>query len=174
MSAALKPDEIVRALQAQGVPREKAELYAMGGAVRLSLTPPSVVVALTFPFRLTLPWSALCSDNYREEASLTVRGGKTFPRKVMSARYKAAREKTRALAKEIVGDAVAVAQPLAIHARVFVPDEHPHDVCNFAKVCHDALEGIVYRNDRWLYRTLWERVGVDVDAPRAEIEITLR
>ncbi len=63
--------------------------------------------------------------------------------------------------------------PLTLHACVYVPDERPHDVCNFAKCCHDALQRIVYTNDGRLYATYWERSGVDVDAPRAEITIRL-
>lgn len=30
---------------------------------------------------------------------------------------------------------------------------------------HDALETVVYSNDKWLYLATWRRAGVDVDAP---------
>lgn len=172
VSAELSRDEKVRALIAQGVPAAKAE--ALFPALKLlphNQAAPTIA-ALAFPLHLTLPWSSLCSDNFREAASLTLRGGKPFPRKVLTARYKAARDAVREIAKGIVGDALAVECPLHLRALVYVPDARPHDVCNFAKGVHDALEGIVYRNDRWLYRVQWERAEIDVDRPRAELTIT--
>ena len=63
--------------------------------------------------------------------------------------------------------------PVALTARVWMPDRRPgHDVANFAKCCHDALEGLVYVKDEWLYDVHWIRAGVDVDRPRADITIT--
>lgn len=173
MTLALTQSEIVRSLIAQGVPRDKAER-----AAGCSVTNPDIGVLadslrpqIHFPLLLTLPWSSLCSDNEREKASLTWIGDKPVPRKILGAQYKTARGKVREIAQKAVGDAVNVMIPLSLHARVYVPDERLHDVCNFAKGVHDALEGIVYANDRWLHRVLWERAGVDVDAPRADVEI---
>ncbi len=65
-----------------------------------------------------------------------------------------------------------LAMPLSLRARVYLPDNRPgHDVANFAKCCHDGLERAVYVKDEWLHRIAWERAGVDIDGPRAEIEI---
>lgn len=174
MSVQMSPDEVRRALIAQGVPAERAARAVAhldpSADVAAALAHPKREVGL--PFRFTLPWSALCSDNSHEKASLVqLGGGNVVPRKVMHPKYRAAREKTQEIVRRLAGDAAPRAEPLAIRALVYVPDEHPHDVCNFAKCCHDALEGILYANDRWLYRTTWERAGVDVDQPRAEIEL---
>ncbi len=173
MTVPLTPSEIVRALVTRGVPQDRAERAAgfLVPNADLDAAADHLRPAIHFPLYLTLPWSALCSDNTREKASLTWREGKPIPRKILDGRYAAARDKTRAIAQNLVAGAVNVMVPLSLHARVFVPDERLHDVCNFAKCCHDALEGIVYANDKWLHRTTWERAGVDVDAPRAEIEI---
>ncbi len=176
-------EEIVKSMTDLGVPREKAEWQARlecglppvarGYAVDTDPVPcfapdaPSIAL----PLRFTLPWSALCSDNYHEKASLTIRKGKPFPRKILDARYKAARDKTADIVRGIAANGTPLAQPLALHAMVYVPDERPHDPCNFAKCCLDSLQRIVYASDRWVYDVRWIRAGVDVDAPRAEITV---
>jgi Holliday junction resolvase RusA-like endonuclease len=109
---------------------------------------------------------------HEKAALIRLANGEIVPRKVMGARYKLARDKTRTIAKQTLGNPAPSTSPLSIVARVWVPDERPHDVCNFAKCCHDALEGIVYKNDFRLYDTRWVRAGVDVDSPRAEITIS--
>lgn len=176
MTELLSRDETYDALIAKGVPHEKARVAAGFLASPVTVATTETVAAfllpkLEFPIRLTLPWSALCSDNERERASLTTRNGRPVPTKVMSVRYKLARTKVVAIGRKAMGGFPALAMPLAITARVWVPDERLHDVVNFAKGVNDGLEQVVYTNDKWLHRSLWERAGVDVDAPRAEIEI---
>lgn len=170
-------EEIVAGLERHGVGREAAERQA-----RIECGIPDhlneVVFTLdnpiiTLPFRFTLPWSALCSDNTREKASLIrLASGEVAPRKILDARYKLAMKKTQEIVRKLVADCAPLAIPLALHARVYVPDERLHDCCNFAKCCADSLERIIYTNDKWLHRSTWERMGVDGDAPRADLTIS--
>lgn len=166
MSLTMSPDEIVKSLVAQGVPRKAAE--------RAAGNPPAVefmqVIGepLPFPIRLTVPWSALVSENRR----FASRGSRIF----MTAEYKAARAKlkTVALAAMTASDGVLfgpLARPLSLVARVWFPDHRVHDAPNFAGATHNALTKIVFVDDQWLYDTRWIRAGVDVDHPRAEMEI---
>jgi Holliday junction resolvase RusA-like endonuclease len=125
---------------------------------------------LDFPFRLTIPWSELCSDNEKETAGLVHRSGKVTPRKVLTARYKASKEAIRKRAKAIVSGEPST-DPLSIVVRVYLPPSRRNDAINFAKVMGDALEGVVFANDNQLHDSRWLRAGVDIDAPRAEVEI---
>lgn len=126
-----------------------------------------------WPLRILLPWSSLCSDNVRKMAVVKMVHGKPVAEMMLTPEYRRAKGLIRDHARPRVGKALPVAIPLALIARVWVPDDtRAHDVANFAKVTHDALEGVVYTKDRWLYRVTWERAGVDVDAPRAEVTIT--
>ncbi len=173
-------EETRAALVRLGVPPaliEKHVEYQFRGAepgrsavTHVEFAPDAPCIAL--PLRFTLPWSALCSDNERKRPIVVMVKGKPSPRMAMTAEYKAARTKVIDIARDMMHGSPALAMPLAIHARVYVPDERLHDVVNFAKGVNDALEKIIYVNDKWLHRSLWERAGVDVDAPRAEIEIS--
>lgn len=122
---------------------------------------------LEFPIRLVLPWSALISENRR----FCARASRIF----MTAQYKAARERIVRVARAAMSVEDWAFQPLAIPlaltARVWFPDNRIHDAPNFAGATHNALKKIVFVDDQWLHRATWERAGVDVDRPRAEIEI---
>lgn len=173
-------DEIVRALMAQGVPGERAERFAASaietrsGARAGAVEPPAPLVVHPAAVRLTLPWSALCPDNERESAGLTMRGGKPLPRKVMTARYREARNKIIGVARELMRteNAAPFDVPLSLVAHVFTPTQRRVDVANFAKGVHDALNKIVYTDDNWLYDVRWVRCGMDMDRPRVELEIS--
>lgn len=117
-----------------------------------------------WPVALRLPWSVLVSDNRRY--------GVIEGRMLATAEYRQAKAKIRALASDAMGAAAPTKAPLRLIARVFVPDNRPHDCGNFRKLVTDALEGVVYVNDRQLHDEQWIRAGVDVDAPRAVITIT--
>lgn len=164
-----------------GVTPERAR-YLMGGAkvdvVRVASASGSLAVVdyghidprrLDFPIRLVLPWSALVSENRR----FCARGNSIF----MTPEYRAAREKMVAVARAAMTLEGLVfqplAQPLALVARVWFPDNRIHDAPNFAGATHNALKKIVFVDDRWLHDVRWLRAGVDVDAPRAEIELRL-
>ena len=173
-------DEIEAALIAKGVPADMARREALSCAgITVTMVADFVRVDTTkrldFPIRIVLPWTALCSDNTHERASLTKsKLGKITPRKVLDPRYKAARDKTQAIARKVMGDFQPIANmPLALHVRVYVPGGSArNDAINFSKCANDALQGIVFKNDNQLHDQRWIRAGIDVDAPRAEIEIS--
>lgn len=170
-------EEIERSLIAQGVPRDKARATALRAPLDgnpLAKAPEGVIEmrpCVALPITFTLPWSALVSDNDKYTPVYTTTGR---PKMILTSKYREAKAATRRIAKEIVGDAETVAIPLSLRAHVWVPDNRPgHDVANFAKCCHDALESVIYTKDEWLHDVQWRRAGVDVDRPRAEITIAL-
>jgi Holliday junction resolvase RusA-like endonuclease len=170
----LSEDAIVRGLIAQGVPREKAlrQAQSMGVRPHAPTAQPDAepAPAIAWPVRLLLPWSYLVSDNDRQVAKLITADGQPKAIRVLTAEYRAALEKIANLARNKVGDAAAVAAPLAIRVLVWVPNNTAHnDIANFCKLVHDALEDVIYTNDTWLHDIHWTRAGIDVDAPRAEI-----
>jgi Holliday junction resolvase RusA-like endonuclease len=118
---------------------------------------------IRFPLRFDLPWSALVSENRR----FCARGNRIF----MTEEYKRARAKTTSIVRGILRGAEPLSIPLSLTALVHFPDNRIHDAPNFAGATHNALKGIIYTDDRWLYRASWERDVVDVDSPRAEITI---
>lgn len=192
-------DEIVAKLVAQNIPRHMAERAAdqeLGVrdvpteiAARASRMPAPIhelarpgdrllgvqleaKAPIEWPFRLLLPWSLLVSDNDREEPYIAHTEQGIRPARRKTKRCKEAQAKIAQLAKGKLGDVEPATVPLEITARVWVPNNQLRsDVQNFAKATHDALEGIVYANDNLLYWNHWLRVGVDVDAPRAELTI---
>jgi Holliday junction resolvase RusA-like endonuclease len=161
-------DEMVRSLERDyGLPRDRAEATARA---QFGIHEPECVAAapttrreLSLPVTISLPWSLLVSDNEKCE----VRGDKHM----LKSRYRQAKATIPARVREQLGDVAPVGVPLALVARVYVPDNRSHDVCNFAKLVHDALQGVVYQNDSQLWDTRWIHSGVMVDAPRAEIII---
>jgi Holliday junction resolvase RusA-like endonuclease len=164
LMAGLSFDEIVHGLRALNVPLERAE-----AAARLQLglpTPAStspIREELRLPASVTLPWSLLVSDNEKCEA----KGEKHM----LKTRYRQAKAAIPERVRQQLGNVAPTHQPLQLIARVYVPDNRTHDVCNFAKLVHDALQGVMYTNDSLLWDTRWQRVGVDVDRPRAEVTI---
>ena len=176
MTAHMTAEEIERGLIAQGVPGDKARALAAAstkiGVLREAPAANFVTVdeskRLDFPIRFTLPWSALCSDNRKYGA--VIDGSR--PKLIHTAQYRAAKAAAKARAKDAMNDFGPLTTPLALSARVYVPDNRPgHDVANFAKCAHDAFEDVIYTKDELLHDVRWRRVGMDVDRPRAEIEI---
>lgn len=125
---------------------------------------------IAFPLTITLPWSALISDNRKYAAAH--RKHHERPLVILTGEYRAAKEKIKGVVRHHVAGCALVEVPLALEARVWMPDNRLHDVANFSKCVHDALEKLVYANDTWLYDVRWIRAGVDVDCPRAELTIT--
>jgi Holliday junction resolvase RusA-like endonuclease len=197
-SALLSRDEIVTALVAQGANRRAAERAADlelsrrgqpglpplrlmcndGGAFDFDGTRPDLVAVarqIGWPLELTLPWSHLVSDNQRHGAIVRLVGPNHTPTPllIMTAAYREAKGKIMKLARAQLAGAEPVAIPLKLEARVWLPGGRgKHDVCNFAKAVHDALQEIVYVDDQYLHDVRWIRAGVDVDHPRAELTIS--
>lgn len=181
MADELTPDEVERALMRQfpGINARRARELAQRSTHAVTPSapaePPTPKRPVILPLKFTLPWSALVSDNDKYSPAMRRSAkGELYPVLILTSAYRDAKAKARRLAKEATGGAAPLAIPLALHARVWVPNSRPgHDVCNFAKCAHDAFESVVYVTDEWLYDPRWTRIGVDVDAPRAEITITL-
>lgn len=134
------------------------------------------IMRVPLPFSIVLPWSVLISDNDR---LVPIPVDATKARLILTDRYKTARQTIVALIRQKLGgghnepsELAPVAEPVQLLARVFVPDNRIHDVPDFAKGVHDAMARQVFTNDAWIYRAVWERAGVDVDRPRAEITIS--
>ncbi len=173
MGSPMTTQEIYDALVQRGVAHEKARRAAgfehFGDETPATHFMQVIGSQLTFPIRFTLPWTALVSENRRFCAIKN--------RIFMTADYKAARAKVKVIALKAMqapnGEQFQpLAIPLALHARVYFPDARIHDAPNFAGATHNALKKIVFKDDAWIYRAIWERAGVDPDAPRAEIEIS--
>lgn len=166
--------EIEAGLVRSGVPRELARRRALelAGESRPRLSQADAPVpeppTIAWPLRLTLPWSALISDNVKLRAAR--RGDSATV--VLTPEYRIARDRIKALAATLMAGHPPLASPLALLARVWVPDQHRRDVVNFSKSVQDALTKRIYADDCWLYDVRWVRAGVDVDAPRAELSIT--
>lgn len=174
----LTAEEMVRALMAQGVPREMAEKQARAELVRnpytgvtggdytvtfprVSEKPPQISDT---PITLRIPWSALVSDN----ALYVVREGKRY----RTAEYKAAQKAIAALARDAMQDRPLYDAPLSITFRFWVPNGQRRDVQNFIAGLADSLKGVVWTDDHWLHEGGWRLVGRDIDAPRCELTIT--
>jgi hypothetical protein len=173
VGSALTEDEMRNAARRQGIPDDLIErtLAARRGDQSTAVVPvyearhePLDLPQIQWPVTLTLPWSSLISDNRKY--------GVIAGKMLLTSDYRRAKGQIRELARSKLGGVEPVSVPLTLTARVWVPDEmRAHDTANFGKCTHDALEGIVYTRDRWLWRTTWEHAGCDVDAPRAEITI---
>lgn len=177
MAEQLSYDGMVRSLRALGVPLDKAQRRASEltgqAAAPLPDLPAVVRRTVALPFSLVVPWSHLCSDNDKESGRVLTRGGRQVPGKVLTPRYKASKANIRSHAADVAGEVDPVEdEPLAIEVRVWLPPARRNDPLNFGKVIHDALEGVVYANDNQLHRIEYQRAGVDIDAPRAEVTIT--
>lgn len=165
-------------------PKSDAELIAMlaqrtGGVVdngkSLSvgkirpILAPNCPVSST-PITLRIPWSALVSDNDKFVAGM--KGPKPVIR--ITKEYAEAKARIASLARDTMAGRPPIGQPVELTARVWFPGNRGNDVTNWCKLVHDALNEIVYEDDKLIHDARWIKAGIDVDAPRAEITITLR
>lgn len=112
--------------------------------------------------RIVLPFEILCPDN---DKFGVIRG-----MMINTKRYRRAKKAIRNAAREqYLGPILEV--PVALVGRVWFPGDNG-DAPNFGKAVHDALEQVIYPNDRLLHDARWIRAGVDPDRPRAELMIT--
>lgn len=158
--------ETVEALVRRGVPRDRAErsVYKQSATIKQE-TRETVGLPLT----LTLPWSCLVSDNKRYSA--TIRSGK--PLLVLSASYREAKDRIEHIARNATAGKAPELDPVELTGQVSVPDHRRHDLSNFCKIVHDSLEGIIYANDHQITKLIWQKVGVDIDSPKAIVTISL-
>lgn len=164
---------MVRKLVSMGFDRSVAERQVaeqLRGEKFAASEAPADRASVVLPLTITLPWSALISD--RARYAPTSRGNPPRPVIILTEAYRGAKAKAKDIARRAAAGAAPLEVPLQLVSRVWVPDNRRHDVVNFAKCAHDAFEGLLYTDDKWLYDSRWIRAGVDVDHPRAEISIT--
>jgi len=170
-------EEAIVAMRRAGVSEEAIQRWqrlpsslAMPAAEFVIANPPAPMLDL--PIRLTLPWSALCSDNAKYSPAY----GKQQPRIILTAEYREAKRKTHWKAREAMTVGETRFPPLTGHlratVRIYTPDARRHDVVNFGKALFDGMEKVIYADDAQLRDVRILNAGVDVDAPRAEIEIS--
>jgi Holliday junction resolvase RusA-like endonuclease len=113
--------------------------------------------------RLTLPWAVLVSDNAKHGGMV----GK------LTERYRFGKE---ALSMVVMGQVKGARPrfnrvPLALNAKFYPPDRRRRDIANLCKLIFDAMQGIVYDDDRHLTDIRLLRESPSPDNPRVEIEI---
>lgn len=115
---------------------------------------------------LTLPWDVLTPDNRRFHA------GKGH---VLTGRYRQGKEAIYLLAVSQTKPPRPVfpVERLKIELTFFLPDKRKRDPTNLLKGLLDALEGVVYNDDKQIDALAWHKAGLDREKPRVEISIGL-
>lgn len=111
--------------------------------------------------KIVLPWAVLVPDNRR------FIGGKGH---ILTSRYRDAKELCHLLAMTQVQSRPTYPEaPVWLHLDFHMPDKRRRDPNNLLKVIADALEGIVYTDDKQITKLSWVNAGVSADDPRVEI-----
>ena len=115
---------------------------------------------------LTLPWDVLTPDNRRFHA------GKGH---VLTGRYRQGKEAIYLLAVSQTKPPRPVfpVERLKIELTFFLPDKRKRDPTNLLKGLLDALEGVVYNDDKQIDALAGHKAGLDREKPRVEISIGL-
>lgn len=147
------------------VAREKidAELARRSDAPEQSVSTAPAPVRIM----LTLPWTALASDNLRK-AVLAVED------REKRKRVKLARARALEVLREQYGEGRAkMSGQVRIRFDFYMPDNRPRDPANFVKVACDVLREVVIEDDKWQVARggSWDVPAIDPDRPRAEIHI---
>jgi Holliday junction resolvase RusA-like endonuclease len=128
----------------------------------LSLLREIVPSAVEGEYQIVLPWPCLVPDNRR---FISTRGH------VLTSRYRQAKDLSATL---------AIAQTKApyphhkdngvwLRLNFFMPDKRRRDPNNLLKAICDALEGVVYTDDKQITDLCWKNAGLDRHHPRVEI-----
>ena len=114
---------------------------------------------------LVLPWDCLTPDNRRFNSR-----GHT-----LTARYRQGKEKIYLLAmgQTKAPRPVFPSQRVKMELDFFVPDLRKRDPSNLLKSVCDALEGVLYTDDKQIDALSWERAGLDRDNARVEITLSI-
>jgi Holliday junction resolvase RusA-like endonuclease len=131
--------------------------------------PPGPIVRPTVAFmRFVIPWSYLVTDNAKYAPAL--RG--TKPAMILTDAYRAASKRIHQEALNQLDGAGWFVDPVSLQGVLFEPNQTAQrDITNYCKVVHDALEGVAYKNDRQIWRAVWERGPIDIDRPRLELTV---
>lgn len=116
--------------------------------------------------RLTLPWDCLTPDNRR----FNHQRGHT-----LTVRYREGKEKIYLLAKSQIRPPRPAfpTERVQMNLQFFVPDKRKRDPSNLLKGMCDALEGVVYTDDKQIDGLSWRRAGLDRQNARVEITVCL-
>lgn len=131
--------------------------------------------ARTAPVTLTFPWSALVSDNDHYTA---VPAGEGRAKLILTRAYREAKAKAAVTARDALGlgpdDPSVFGKQLVAAHLVLVPPRGHHvpDLLAIAKNLHDALEGVVYDNDRQIKAVSYAYAPPNIDQPHAQLTIT--
>jgi Holliday junction resolvase RusA-like endonuclease len=113
---------------------------------------------------ITIPWKYLVPDNAKYGV---LRG-----RMLLKPQYRASKDTIQAIARRAMLGTIPCTANVALHARLYVPDNRRRDATNYAKLVQDSLQGAVYTDDTQIKRATWEHCGLDKENPRAEVTIT--
>ena len=113
---------------------------------------------------LTLPWDIMTPDNRRFHPG---RGH------VLTARYRQGKEAVSLLVMSQVKAPRPVFPVEAVQVSLdfFMPDKRRRDPTNLLKGLLDALEGVVYSDDKQIETLSWRKAGLDRENPRVELTI---
>ena len=113
---------------------------------------------------LTLPWDVMTPDNRRFHPG---RGH------VLTARYRQGKEAVYLLVMSQVKAPRPVFPVEAVQVSLdfFMPDKRRRDPTNLLKGLLDALEGVVYSDDKQIETLSWRKAGLDRENPRVELTI---
>ena len=120
----------------------------------------SGIKLLVAEYQIVLPWDGLVPDNRR------FMGGRGH---ILTKRYRAGKELCHTLAMTQVRDRPTYPEgPVWMRLDFHMPDRRRRDPNNLLKGIADALEGVVYTDDKQITKLSWENVGVDRKHPRVE------
>lgn len=128
------------------------------------------VPALKIEFQV--PFTALVSDNERPVRLLKQVGGKRVPVRGRSEKYRMGQALIRAHARRAMAGAPPPQEPLHVQFTFWWPDRRRRDPANLLKQLLDALKGVVFEDDAWVFLPELELVsaGVNNHNPRVLIQ----
>lgn len=119
-----------------------------------------------------LPWSHLLADNRKYAPALNK---ERRPCIILTKDYRQAKKRAVDALQEQLAGCKPIVGPVTLEARFWEPDRRwRRDITNYAKLVHDALNGLAYLDDSLIDEAQWIRAGVDIDRPRLELTITSR
>lgn len=113
--------------------------------------------------RIVIPFKHLVRDNGKYGV---MRG-----RMLLRPEYRQAKDTIEHIARRAILGSQPTLAPVALHARMYMPDARRRDATNYAKLVHDSLQGTVYVDDTQIRIATWENCGIDRENPRCEVTV---
>lgn len=129
--------------------------------------PRPATIVTSPPLPLVLGFGSLVSENGRFMKS------RTTGRLVLGDAYKSGKEGIGWLARSWWKGRPLLSAPVMMAARYWWPDRRKRDFSNYVKALKDALNGVVYLDDRLVVEEHWTLAGYDKANPRAEVTVRL-